>query len=282
MSGRRRRPPLLSLGILGILLIAAVFAPWLAPHDPQQQSLLARFTPPVWMSGGDWSHVFGTDALGRDLLSNVIFGLRISIAAGFMAVAISVIGGGCLGLIAGAKGGRWVDNLIMRAADVQLSLPAVLIALGGLALFGRGLWKMILVIGLVGWAQYARLIRAGVLVERSKDYVAAATVIGATPRQVLLRHILPNVLGPVLVQVSVDIPRAVELAATLSFLGLGVGITTPSLGLRISQGYQYLLSGMWWPSIIPGLVLVLLVLSENLVADWIRDRLDPRYDLKQR
>lgn len=282
MSRRTRRLPWLSLGILGIFVIAAVFAPWLVPHDPEQQSLLARFTPPVWVSGGDWNHLFGTDELGRDLLSNVIFGLRISIAAGFVAVAISVVVGGCLGLIAGTRSGRWLDNLIMRAADVQLSLPAVLIALGGLALFGRGLWKVVLVIGLVGWAQYARLIRSSVLVERSKDYVAAAAIIGGTPRRVLLRHILPNVLGPLLVQVSVDIPRAVELAATLSFLGLGVAITTPSLGLRIAQGYQFLLSGIWWPSIIPGLVLVLLVLSENLVADWIRDRLDPRYDLKRR
>lgn len=282
MSGRRPRLPWLSLGVLSILILAAIFAPWIAPHDPERQSLLARFTPPVWMSGGDWSHILGTDALGRDLLSNVIYGLRISILAGFMAVAISVVVGGFLGLFAGYRGGSWLDGLVMRAADVQLSLPAVLIALGGLALFGRGLWKVILVIGLVGWAQYARLIRSSVLVERSKDYVAAATVIGGSPRRVLFRHILPNVLGPLLVQISVDIPRAVELAATLSFLGLGVAITTPSLGLRISQGYQYLLSGMWWPSIIPGVALVLLVLSENLVADWLRDKLDPRYDLKRR
>lgn len=282
MSGRQRRLPWLSLGVLAVLVASAAFAPWIAPHDPERQSLLARFTPPVWMAGGDWSHIFGTDALGRDLLSNVIFGLRISILAGFLAVTISVVTGGLLGLLAGSRSGRWLDSLIMRAADVQLSLPAVLIALGALALFGRGLGKVILVIGLVGWAQYARLIRSSVLVEQSKDYVAAAEVIGGSRRRVLFRHILPNVLGPMLVQVSVDIPRAVELAATLSFLGLGVAITTPSLGLRISEGYQYLLSGVWWPSIIPGLTLVLLVLSENLVADWIRDRLDPRYDLKRR
>lgn len=282
MSARRRRLPWVSLGVLATLVIVAAFAPWIAPHDPEQQSLLARFTPPVWMEGGEWSHLLGTDALGRDLLSNVIFGLRISIMAGFLAVTISVLIGGFLGLLAGSNAGRWPDSLIMRAADVQLSLPAVLIALGGLALFGRGLGKVILVIGLVGWAQYARLIRSSVLVERSKDYVAAAEVIGGSRRRVLFRHVLPNVLGPMLVQISVDIPRAVELAATLSFLGLGVAITTPSLGLRIAEGYQYLLSGVWWPSIIPGLALIVLVLSENLVADWIRDRLDPRYDLKRR
>ena len=280
MRVRRLRLPWISLTILAILILSAIFAPWIAPHDPQQQSLLARFDPPAWIAGGSLDHVFGTDSLGRDLLSNVIYGLRISVSAGFLAVAISVVLGGVLGLIAGYKNGSWFDNLIMRAADVQLSLPAVLIALGGLALFGRGLWKLIFVIGVVGWAQYARLVRSSTLVERSKDYVAAAQVIGGSPRRALFRHILPNVLGPLLVQISVDIPRAVELAATLSFLGLGVAVTTPSLGLRISQGYQYLLGGIWWPSIIPGLVLVVLVLSENLVADWLRDRLDPRYDLK--
>lgn len=268
------------MAILSILVLSAIFAPWLAPHDPQQQSLLARFDPPVWMSGGDWEHIFGTDALGRDLFSNVIYGLRISVSVGFLAVTLSVLIGGTLGLIAGYKNGGWFDNLVMRAVDVQLSLPAVLIALGGLALFGRGLEKLILVIGVVGWAQYARLVRSSTLVERSKDYVAAVRVIGGTPRRALFRHILPNALGPLLVQISVDIPRAVELAATLSFLGLGVAVTTPALGLRISQGYQYLLGGVWWPSIIPGLVLVVLVLSENLVADWLRDKLDPRYDLK--
>jgi peptide/nickel transport system permease protein len=271
-----------ALTMLLILILAAVFAPWIAPHDPEQQSLLARFTPPVWAAGGGWSHLFGTDSLGRDLFSNVVYGLRISVAAGFIAVAISVIVGGSLGLIAGYKNGSWFDSLIMRAADVQLSLPAVLIAMGALALFGRGLWKLIFIIGIVGWAPYARLIRSSTLVERSKDYVAAITVIGGSPRRALFRHILPNVLGPLLVQISVNIPRAVELAATLSFLGLGVAVTTPALGLRISQGYQYLLSGVWWPAIIPSLTLVLLVLSENLVADWLRDKLDPRYDLKGR
>jgi len=257
---------------LGLFVVLAVFAAWIAPHAPEQQDLMARFTPPFT----SWSHLLGTDALGRDVLSNVIFGLRVSLLAGFVSVAISVTIGTAIGLLAGYAGGGRLDNLAMRAADVQLSLPAVLIALGALALLGRGLWKMILIIGLVGWAQYGRLARGSVLVERERQYVAAATVIGASPMRVMFRHILPNVIGPLLVQISVDIPRAVELAATLSFLGLGVAITTPALGLRISQGYQYLLSGMWWPSIIPGAVLIALVLCENLIGDWVRDIADPR------
>jgi peptide/nickel transport system permease protein len=155
-------------------------------------------------------------------------------------------------------------------------LPAVLIALAVLALTGRGLWKVIAVIGVVGWAQYARLVRASVLSERQQDYVIAAILAGASPRRVVFRHLLPNVLGPLLVQISVDIPRAVAAEASLSFLGLGVAVTTPSLGLRVAQGYQYLFSGAWWPSVLPGVALVLLVLSENLIGDWVRDVLDPR------
>lgn len=272
MALRRRRIPIVPCLVLALFVVAAIFAPWIAPHAPEQQDLMARFTPPFV----GWSHLLGTDSLGRDVLSNVIFGLRVSLLAGFVSVAISVTIGTAIGLLAGYRGGGRLDNLAMRAADVQLSLPAVLIALGALALLGRGLWKMILIIGLVGWAQYGRLARGSVLVERERQYVAAARVIGASPMRVMFRHILPNIIGPLLVQISVDIPRAVELAATLSFLGLGVAITTPALGLRISQGYQYLLSGMWWPSIIPGAVLIALVLCENLIGDWVRDIADPK------
>ena len=272
MAIRGRRVPVVPCLVLGLFVVLAVFASWIAPHAPEQQDLMARFTPPFT----SWSHLLGTDSLGRDVLSNVIFGLRVSLLAGFVSVAISVMIGTAIGLLAGYSGGGRLDNFAMRAADVQLSLPAVLIALGALALLGRGLWKMILIIGLVGWAQYGRLARGSVLVERERQYVAAATVIGASPMRVMFRHILPNVISPLLVQISVDIPRAVELAATLSFLGLGVAITTPALGLRISQGYQYLLSGMWWPSIIPGVVLIALVLCENLIGDWVRDIADPR------
>ncbi|MGH7044631.1 MAG: ABC transporter permease [Acetobacteraceae bacterium] len=268
--------PWVAVLILVALALAAILAPWIAPHDPEQQSLLLRLNPPGWVSGGDWSYALGTDGLGRDVASNILYGLRVSLLVGFVAVAISVAIGGVAGLLAGYRAGGWLDAVAMRLVDIQLSLPAVLIALAVLAVSGRGLWKVILVIGLVGWAQYARLVRSSVLSEREQDYVTAALLAGASPTRIVFRHLLPNVLGPLLVQISVDIPRAVELEASLSFLGLGVAVTTPSLGLRVAQGYQYLFSGAWWPSVLPGLALVALVLSENLIGDWVRDALDPR------
>lgn len=275
--GKFSRPPLVPSVILLALVLAAIFAPLVAPHDPQQQDLMMRLTPPAWMQGGSWTYPLGTDGLGRDVASNMVYGLRVSLLAGIVSVAISVVLGGVTGLVAGAAGDGWFDTVLMRLVDIQLSIPVVLIALAVLALTGRGLGKVILVIGLVGWAQYARLVRASVLAERQKDYVLAARLLGASRTRVIFRHLLPNVLGPLFVQVSVDIPRAVELEASLSFLGLGVAVTTPSLGLRIAQGYQYLFSGAWWPSVLPGLALVLLVLCENLIGDWVRDVLDPHY-----
>ena len=280
--GRFSRPPAVASTILALLVLAAIFAPLLAPHDPQQQNLMMRLTPPAWMQGGSWTYPLGTDGLGRDVASNMIYGLRVSLLAGIVSVAISVVLGGVTGLVAGAAGDGWFDAILMRLVDIQLSIPVVLIALAVLALTGRGLGKVILVIGLVGWAQYARLVRASVLAERQKDYVLAARLLGASRTRVIFRHLLPNVLGPLFVQVSVDIPRAVELEASLSFLGLGVAVTTPSLGLRIAQGYQYLFSGAWWPSVLPGLALVLLVLCENLIGDWVRDVLDPHYRRRRR
>ncbi len=280
--GRFSRPPFVPTSILLVLVLAAIFAPLIAPHDPQQQNLMMRLTPPAWVQGGSWAYPFGTDGLGRDVASNMIYGLRVSLLAGIVSVAISVVLGGVTGLVAGAAGDGWFDAVLMRLVDIQLSIPVVLIALAVLALTGRGLGKVILVIGLVGWAHYARLVRASVLAERQKDYVLAARLLGASPTRVIFRHLLPNVLGPLFVQVSVDIPRAVELEASLSFLGLGVAVTTPSLGLRIAQGYQYLFSGAWWPSVLPGLALVLLVLCENLVGDWVRDVLDPHYRRRRR
>lgn len=270
------RLPLIPLTILLLLIACAVFAPLIAPHDPEEQSLLMRLTPPAWMATGDWSYPLGTDDLGRDVLSNILFGLRVSLLTGFVAVGLSVVVGGVIGLVAGYRANGWFDTVAMRLVDIQLSLPAVLIALAVLAISGRGLWKVIAVIGVVGWAQYARLVRSSVLSEKKKNYVTAAIVAGASQKRVIFRHILPNVISPLLVQVSVDIPRAVELEASLSFLGLGVAVTTPSIGLRISQAYQYLYSGAWWASVLPGIALVMLVLSENLIGDWIRDALDPR------
>ncbi len=269
--------PKLPLAVFTLLLCGALFAPWLAPHDPERQDLFAQLTPPVWLAGGTWQYPLGTDGLGRDIAANVLYGLRVSLLVGFVSVAIAIALGATAGLVAGYRAGGWLDRVVMPLVDLQLSIPAVLIALAVMAMTGRGLGKLILVIGLVGWAPYARLMRASVLAERERDYVTAARLIGASEARVLFRHLLPNVLSPLLVQASVDVPRAVELEASLSFLGLGVAVTTPSLGLRVAQGYQYLFGGAWWPSVIPGLALVLLVLAENLIGDWLRDALDPQY-----
>ncbi len=277
MALRLQSAPKLPLAIFLVLLGAAALAGWIAPHDPGQQDLFARLTPPVWLAGGRWRYLLGTDGLGRDIASNVLYGLRVSLLVGFVSVAISVALGATSGLIAGYRSGGWFDTVVMPLVDLQLSIPAVLIALAVMAVSGRGLWKLILVIGIVGWAPYARLMRASVLAERGRDYITAARLIGASEARVLFRHLLPNVLSALLVQASVDVPRAVELEASLSFLGLGVAVTTPSLGLRVAQGYQYLFGGAWWPSVVPGLALVLLVLAENLIGDWARDALDPHF-----
>ena len=278
MSVKRLKLPWFSLGLLLLLIAVAVLAPVIAPHDPLEQDILSRLSEPAWFENGSTDFLLGTDSLGRDVLSNIMYGLRISIQVGLVAVTISVVLGCLMGLLAGYFSGGKLESIIMRAVDIQLSLPTVMIALGAMAVFGQGLWKMIAIIGVVGWSHYARITRASVLAEVSKTYVSAARTIGCSQPRILFRHILPNVLNPILVQISVDIPRVVELAATLSFLGLGVSVTTPSLGLRISQEYQYLLSGKWWSTIMPGIALVLLVLSANLVADWVRDKLDPKHD----
>ena len=236
--------------------------------------MLSRLTPPLGHTLSGF-YVLGTDELGRDIFANILYGLRVSLLVGFCAVTISVVIGAPIGLLAGYRPNSWFAHLTMRIADVQLSLPVVLIALAVLAVLGRGLEKVIIVIGIVGWAQYARLIRSSVLAERTKEYVVAASGLGASLPRILARHILPNVVGPSLVQIAVDVPRAIELEATLSFLGLGVAITTPSLGIRIAQGYQYLFSGAWWLAVMPGLALVVLVLAINLLGDWLRDTLDP-------
>jgi peptide/nickel transport system permease protein len=266
--------PRIPAAVLLLMIVLAIFAPLVSPHDPGHQDLLSRLTPPLGHTLSGF-YLLGTDELGRDIFANILYGLRVSLLVGFCAVAISVVIGAPIGLLAGYRPNSWFAHVTMRIADVQLSLPVVLIALAVLAVLGRGLEKVIIVIGIVGWAQYARLIRSSVLSERTKEYVVAASGLGASLPRILGRHILPNVLGPSLVQIAVDVPRAIELEATLSFLGLGVSITTPSLGIRIAQGYQFLFSGAWWLAVMPGLALVVLVLAINLLGDWLRDTLDP-------
>lgn len=216
----------------------------------------------------------GTDEQGRDILSNILYGLRVSLSVGFLAVLISVAIGVPLGLFAGYS--RRFGELVMRLVDIQLSIPTFLIALVVLALWGSGLLKLILVIGVVGWAEYARLVRGAVLSERAREYVLAAEALGINTPRLMFLHLLPNVLSVVLVQVSVDVPRVILLEATLSFLGVGVSIETPSIGLMVKRGMDYLFSGVWWTTALPGLALMALVLTTNLIGDWLRDAFDPR------
>ncbi|MDR9391430.1 MAG: ABC transporter permease [Trueperaceae bacterium] len=260
--------------LLLTLMASALFAGVIGPHDPEAQRLLDRFKPPSFAFGGD-AYPLGTDHLGRDLLTRMLFGLRVSLLVGFLAVLLSVAIGYPLGLIAGYAGGR-TEAILMRLVDIQLSVPTILVALAALAILGAGLTNVIIVIGLVGWAGYARLARGAVLAERNKEYVTAAGALGAGAGGLIWRHLLPNTLSIVMVQVSVHMPRVIILEATLSFLGLGVSSSTASLGMMVSQGYEFLYSGVWWASILPGVALMLLILSVNLLSDWLRDFLDPR------
>jgi peptide/nickel transport system permease protein len=271
-----------------VIILGAVAAPWIAPHDPfdlASLSLLDASNPPGWIEGGSWSYPLGTDNQGRDVLSAILYGARLSLVVGVSAVVLAVLLGVTLGLIAGWRGGI-TETIIMRVADVQLSFPAILIALliDGVArnLLPRevqgeiALYVLIGAIALSAWVQYARTVRGSTLVERNKEYIQAARVIGVHPAKIVLGHLLPNVLGPVLVIATINLALAVLTEATLSFLGVGLPPTQPSLGTLIRVGNDYLLSGDWWISIFPGIVLALLILSVNLLGDWLRDALNPK------
>ena len=271
-----KKLPWFPILVLLAFVLAAVFAPYLAPHDPMQGDLMISQMPPAWVPGGEAAYPLGTDEQGRDVLSILLFGLRVSLAVGFAAVLLSVAIGTPLGLLAGYAGGR-LGELIMRLADIQLAVPTFLVALVVLALTGGGsVLKLILVIGVVGWANYARLVRGAVLSEKEREYVLAAEALGMSSGRIMFRQILPNVLSVILVQMSVDVPRVILLEATLSFLGVGVSIETPAIGLMIQRGLDYIYSGVWWTTVLPGLVLATLVLATNLIGDWMRDAFDPR------
>jgi peptide/nickel transport system permease protein len=274
--------------VLFVCLAAALLAPWIAPHNPFDLATLNlsdALTPPRGMAGSKPGYLLGTDDQGRDVLSAIMFGARISLLVGVAAVALAVAIGVSLGLVAGYAGGR-LDAVIMRAADVQLSFPAILIALliDGIAravlpreAHGEvALLVLVVAIGVSNWPQYARTVRGSTMVEKNKEYVQAARVIGITPAAIVFRHLLPNVLGPVLVLATINIATAIVLEATLSFLGIGVPPTRPSLGTLIRVGNDFLFSGEWWITVFPGAALVILVLAINLLGDWLRDALNPR------
>ena len=270
-----------------ICVFCAAFAPWVAPHNPFDLTTLdladARL-PPAWVEEGSRKYLLGTDDQGRDILSALMYGARISLLVGMASVMLSLVVGVGLGLLSGFAGGK-VDAFIMRVCDVMLSFPSILVALlidgVGRAMFPNAhdtlaFGVLIIAISLTGWVQYARTVRGSTLVERNKEYVQAARVIGVAPLRIMVKHVLPNVLGPVLVLATIQVAAAILTEATLSFLGVGVPPTSPSLGTLIRVGNDFLFSGEWWITIFPGAMLVLIALSVNLLGDWLRDALNPR------
>ncbi|TYT74080.1 ABC transporter permease [Desulfobotulus mexicanus] len=287
-SFKRDKVAVTSFVIFLLLLVMAFSAPWTAPHNPYDTAtidIMDSNLPPAWMDEGETRFVLGTDIQGRDLLSTMMYGMRVSILIGLGAVVLQAVLGIFIGLVAGYAGGR-VDAFLMRLADVQLSFSTLMVAIFISAIFqtafGAGRYEqmavpiLILVIGLAEWPQYARTVRASVLGEKGKEYVEAARVIGLPSMRIMFRHILPNTLSPVLVISTVQVANAVMSEAALSFLGLGMPVTRPSLGSLINSGFEYIFSGSWWITLFPGFLLVLLVLVINLLGDWLRDVLNPK------
>ncbi len=290
LAWRFRRSPVAIIALLAtlLMLLGAVLAPLIAPQDPFDAAsldLMNSLIPPAFEADGDPQFPLGTDDQGRDLFSAILYGTRISLFVGFAGVALAMLIGVTLGLVAGYRGG-WVGAVIMRVADVQLTFPAILIALLingiALALVGKGggtdlqIGVIVVAIGLSYWVQYARTVRGSTLVESRKEYVQAARLIGLSDWTIMFRHVLPNVMGPVLVIATINLALAIITEATLSFLGVGVPSTSPSLGTLINIGNRFLFSGEWWITIFPGLALAVLALSVNLLGDWLRDALNPK------
>jgi peptide/nickel transport system permease protein len=284
----RHSPVAMAAGLIAfVCLFCAVFANWVAPHNPFDLATLElsdSFLPPLWLADGNPKYLLGTDDQGRDILSALMFGARISLMVGLASVVLSAVVGVSLGLLAGFVGGR-LDAFIMRVCDVMLSFPVILIALL-IAGVGRALFPdapsamvfgvLVLSISLSGWVQYARTVRSSTLVERNKEYVQAARLTGVSSLRIMRRHVLPNVLGPVMVLATIQVATAIITEATLSFLGVGAPPNSPSLGTLIQVGNKFLFSGNWWITVFPGMMLVLIALSVNLLGDWLRDALNPR------
>lgn len=266
------------LAALSLLIIAVLIAPFFAPQDPYDLLVLDIMDgrlPPGSESFSGMTYWLGTDSQGRDMLSAILYGLRISLLVGLGAVLLSAIIGMIMGLIAAFHGG-WVDSLVMRIVDFILGFPTILVALVLLSVLGKGIDKVIFALVIVQWAHYARIMRGRALQERRKEYIEAAANLGFSPWRIMFKHLMPNCFGPIMVFATIQIATAIVLEATLSFLGVGVPVTEPSLGLLISSGFEYLLSGDYWISIFPGIALLLLILSINIVGDRLRDSLDPR------
>jgi len=274
MSKRVAPLVVLSWLIVLALLVAAVCSPQVAPHNPVRERLIDRLLPPAWGKDGEWRYLLGTDHLGRDVVSRIIYGSRVSLVVGFAAVAVGGSLGIVLGVMAGYVGGR-LDEGIMALADIQLAFPTILLAITVIAVLGPSFTNLVLIIGLSGWVTYARIARGQMLSLREKEFVEASRAQGSDPLRTVCRHILPNMLSPLIVVATLDLARTIILESTLSFLGLGMQPPTPSWGGMLSDGREYLLTA-WWIATFPGLALMLTALSFNRLGDWARDLTDPR------
>ena len=270
----RNPAALVGMFILLVVVGAAVAAPWITPHDPAKQSLIRRFTPPVWATGGNAAYPLGTDQIGRDILSRIIHGARISLLVGVLAVVVSVLIGVTLGLVSGFIGGR-IDTVLMTVVDITWYFPQLLLALAFVAALGPSLVTVILVLGFTGWERYARVVRAEVLSLREKDFIEAARAMGIGSIRILLRHVLPNTFSSIVVLSTLQVAQAILQEAALSFLGVGSGRTYPTWGQMIALGRDFV-SVAWWLPTFPGLAILATVLAINLVGDRLRDALDPR------
>jgi peptide/nickel transport system permease protein len=272
------RLALFGLAMFTIIALVAILAPWIAPQNPYdlaQLDIMDGRMEPGTVGGAGFTYWLGTDDQGRDMLSGIMYGLRISLMVGAGSAIIACVVGASLGMLAAYAGGR-TDGLIMRLVDLQLSFPAILAALMILAFLGKGILNVVIALVLVEWAYYARTVRGSALVERRREYIEAAQCLALPTRRIIFRHLLPNCLPPLIVVGTMQVARAIALEATLSFLGLGVPITEPSLGLLIANGYEYMLSGKYWISFYPGIALLVTIVSINLVGDQLRDVLNPR------
>ncbi len=259
--------------VLGVIF-CAVFSPLISPHDPILQDVEKRLIPPVWQEGADPSYLLGTDHLGRDIVSRLIYGARISIVVSVSAVALSAFLGTLIGLLSGFYGGK-VDSIFMRIADVQLAFPFILLAIAIIAVLGPNLQNIIIVMGITGWVIYARVVRAEVLSLREKEFILSVRALGGSNGRIIFKHLLPNVIPPIIVIVTLEMARMIIMEAALSFLGLGIQPPTPTWGGMLADGRVYLATS-WWLATFPGLVIMLVVLGINLLGNWLRDMLDPR------
>ncbi|MGW9367640.1 ABC transporter permease [Streptomyces albidoflavus] len=270
----RNRLAVLALAVLALLLVAALFAPLIAPYDPNTQDLLIRLRPPAWQDGGTGAHLLGTDQLGRDMLSRVIHGARVSLLVGAGAALLAGVIGTAVGLAAGYFGG-WADRTLMRLADVQLAFPSLLLALAVVGFLGSGLWLVVLVLGFTGWVSYARVVRSEVMSLRTRDFITEARAIGVTDTTIMRRHLLPNVMAPLATIGTLHVAAAIVAEASLSYLGLGVLKETVTWGAMLADGQLYL-GTSWWVAVFPGIALMLTSLAVNITGDALRDVADPK------